>query len=256
MSRIEIEKRGPVGEIRMNRPEVLNAMGRDWPADMLSAAAEMSDDPEIRVVLVTGEGRSFCSGLDLTDLVDGEIPARWFHEAEFAYRALETMDKPVIAGIHGHCLGGGLQIAIACDMRIAADDAIIGLPAAQEAFIPGMATWRLPRLIGMGHARHLILSGENIDPEKAFRIGLVNRVAPRNSLEDELQKWAGRYKEVPTGTLKWVKRLTNQALDLPFEGFLEEMDKAMQVVLVSEEHQAARRAWRKRKRRRKEGKKD
>jgi enoyl-CoA hydratase/carnithine racemase len=81
---MEIEKRGPIGEIRMNRPEVLNAMGRDWPADMLSAAAEMNDDPGIRVVLVTGEGRAFCSGLDLTDLADGEIPSHWFHEAELS----------------------------------------------------------------------------------------------------------------------------------------------------------------------------
>jgi enoyl-CoA hydratase/carnithine racemase len=150
MPRIEIDKRGPIGEIRLNRPEVLNAMGRDWPTDMLSAAAEMNDDPEIKVVLVTGEGRAFCSGLDLTELADGEISASWFHQAEIAYRALETMTKPVIAGIHGHCLGGGVQIAIACDVRIAAEDSIIGLPAALEAFIPGMATWRLPRLVGMG----------------------------------------------------------------------------------------------------------
>jgi enoyl-CoA hydratase/carnithine racemase len=253
MSRIEIEKRGSIGEIRLNRPEVLNAMGRDWPEEMLSAAAEMNDDPDIRVVLMTGEGRAFCSGLDLTALVDGEIPARWFHQAELAYRALETMNKPVIAGIHGHCLGGGVQIAIACDIRIAEDDSIIGLPAAQEAFIPGMATWRLPRLIGMGHARHLILSGESISPEEACRIGLVNRVVAKSGLEYELREWANRYKEVPASTLKWVKHLTNQAFDLPFEAFLEEMDEAMRVVLVSEEHLAARQAWRERRDRRRRG---
>jgi enoyl-CoA hydratase/carnithine racemase len=252
MARIEIEKRGSIGEIRLNRPEVLNAMGRDWPADMLSAAVEMNDDPDIRVVLVIGEGNAFCSGLDLTDLADGEIYSSWFHDAEYAYRALETMTKPVIAGIHGHCLGGGVQIAIACDVRIAADDSIIGLPAAREAFIPGMATWRLPRLIGMGHARHLILSGENIGPDEAYRIGLVNRVVARNSLEQELQECANRYKEVPVSTLKWVKHLTDQALDLPFEAFLQEMDKAMGVVLVSEEHLAARQAWRERKHRRRQ----
>lgn len=250
MARIELRKRGPVGEIRLNRPDVLNAMGRDWPTDMLSAATEMNNDPEIRVVLVTGEGRAFCSGLDLTDLASGEIPPRWFHEAEFAYRALETMDKPVIAGIQGYCIGGGLQIAIACDVRITADDVILGLPATQEAFLPGMATWRLPRLIGMGQARHLILSGENIGPEEAYRIGLVNRVVSRDNLERELEAWAERYLEVPAPSLKWAKRLTNQAFELPFELFLEQLDKAMELVLASEEHQAARRAWRDRKSRR------
>lgn len=253
MPRIETGKRGAIGEIRLNRPQVLNAMGRDWPTDMLAAVAELNGDPEVKVVLVTGEGRAFCSGLDLTDLVEGEIPARWFHEAERAYRALETMSKPVIAGIHGHCLGGGVQIAIACDVRIAADDLIIGLPAAMEAFIPGMATWRLPRLIGMGHARHLIFSGENIGPDEAYRIGLVNQVVARDNLESTLQEWAYRYKDVPHATLKWVKHLTNQAFDLPFESFLEEMDRAMSVVLNSEEHLAARQAWRERKKRHRKG---
>src|SRR4029077_6563192 len=98
-------------------------------------AAALSDDPAIRVVLLTGEGRAFCSGLDLTDLAAGKIPPAWFHQAELAYRALETLDKPIIAGIQGHCIGGGLQMVIACDVRIAADDGILGLPATQEAFL-------------------------------------------------------------------------------------------------------------------------
>lgn len=247
MARIELRKRGQIGEIRLHRPDVLNAMGRDWPGDMLAAAAEMNDDPAIHVVLVTGEGRAFCSGLDLTDLSAGEIPPRWFHQTELAYRALETMDKPVIAGIQGYCIGGGLQIVIACDVRIGADDAVLGLPATQEAFLPGMSTWRLVRLIGMGHARHLILSGENISPAEAYRIGLLNGVVARADLERELEAWANRYLRVPAPSLKWAKKLCNQAFDLPFERFLEEEGKAMDIVLASEEHQAARRAWRQRK---------
>ena len=247
MARIELRKRGPVGEIRLNRPEVLNAMGRDWPDDMLAAAREMQDDAAIRVVLVTGEGRAFSAGLDLTHLAAGEIPNPWFHQAELAYRALETLDKPVIAGVQGHCIGGGLQIVIACDVRIAADDAILGLPATKEAFLPGMGTYRLPRLIGTGWARHLILSGETIGAEEAYRIGLVNRVVPRADLEGELAAWAARYLEVPRPSLTWAKRLTSRAFDLSFEGFLAEMDRAMDVVLGSEEHRAARKAWKERK---------
>ena len=248
MARIELRKRGPIGEIRLNRPEVLNAMGREWPDDMLGAAREMQDDAAIRVVLVTGEGRAFCAGLDLTHLAAGEIPNPWFHRAELAYRALETLDKPVIAGVQGHCIGGGLQIIITCDARIAAADAILGLPATKEAFLPGMGTYRLPRLIGTGWARHLILSGETIGAEEAHRIGLVNRVVPRADLERELAAWAARYLEVPRPSLTWAKRLTNQAFDLSFEEFLAEIDRAMEVVLGSEEHQAARRAWRERER--------
>ena len=243
MARIELRKRGAIGEIRLNRPEVLNAQGRDWPADLLAAAAEMQKDAAVRVVLVTGEGRSFCSGLDLTQLAQGDITVDWFHRAELALRALETMDKVVIAGVQGHCIGGGLQVIITCDVRIAADDAVLGLPAAREAFLPGLGTYRLPRLIGMGHARHLILSGETIGAEEALRIGLVNRVVARRDLEGELEAYARRYLEVPAPSLTWAKRLSNQAFDLPFERFLEELDRAMAIVLVSDEHQAARRAW-------------
>ncbi len=248
MNRIEVHKRGPIGEIRLNRPGVLNAQGRDWPDDMLAAAREMQQDGSVRVVLLTGQGRSFCSGLDLTDLAAGEIPCAWFHRSELAFRAVETLDKPVIAGVQGYCLGGGLQLIIACDVRIAADDAVLGLPAVREAFLPGMGTYRLPRLIGAGWARHLILSGENIGAEEAYRMGLVNRVVPRADLERELAAWAARYLEVPRPSLIWAKRLTLQAFDLAFEEFIAEMDGAMEVVLASEEHQAARRAWSTRKR--------
>lgn len=247
MAAITLLKHGPTGEIRLNRPEVLNAMGRDWPVVMQSVINEINADHEIRVVLLTAEGRSFCSGVDLTQLAAGEIQPRWFHDNEIVLRAIETMDKPVIAGIQGYCIGGGLQIAIACDVRLAADDAIFGLPAAKEAFLPGMSTWRLARLIGMGHAKHLILSGQNIDPREAHRIGLVNFVVPRASLERELEAMATRYLEVPAPSLKWAKRLTNQSLDLPFERFLDEFDRAMEIVLASDEHQVAMRAWRERK---------
>jgi enoyl-CoA hydratase/carnithine racemase len=248
MNRIEVHKRSPIGEIRLNRPGVLNAMGRDWPDDMLAALSEMQQDGSVRIVLLTGHGRAFCSGLDLTDLAADQIPGEWFHRAELVYRSVETLDKPVIAGVQGYCLGGGLQLIISCDVRIAADDAIFGLPAAREAFLPGMGTYRLPRLIGAGWARHLILSGENIGVQEAYRIGLVNRVVPRVDLESELATWAARYLEVPRPSLTWAKRLALQAFDLSFEDFLAEMDGAMEVVLASEEHQAARRAWIERKR--------
>ena len=243
MARIECLRRGPIGEIRLNRPEVLNAMGREWPEDLLAAAREMQEDDAVRVVLLTGAGRAFCSGLDLTQLARGEIPTSFFPAAEHAFRAMETLDKVVIAGLQGYCIGGGLQVAIACDVRIAADDAILGLPAAREAFLPGMGTYRLPRVIGMGWARHLILSGENIDAAEAYRIGLVNRVVPRADLDGELEAWARRYLDVPRPSMTWAKRLSNQAYDLEWEQFLETYRDAMELVLRSEEHQAARRAW-------------
>ena len=243
VARIQVFKRGPVGEIRLNQPEVLNAQGRYWPEDMLAAAEEVREDDEIRVVLLTGEGRSFCSGLNLTELGRGEISNEWFHRCEYAFRSMEEIEKPVIAGLQGYCIGGGLQVAIACDVRIAADDAIIGLPATREAFIPGMSTYRLPRVIGMAHARHLILSGQNIGAEEAYRIGLVNKIVPRGDLESEIEAWVQQYLEVPRVSLVHSKKLSNMAFDLDFEQFLEEYDRAVDAVISTEEHQAARREW-------------
>jgi enoyl-CoA hydratase len=242
-ARIRVIKDGPVGELRLNQPEVLNAQGRHWPEDMLAAAEEVREDPDIRVVLLTGEGRSFCSGLNLTQLARGEISNEWFHTCEYAFRSMETIEKPTIAGLQGYCIGGGLQVAIACDVRIAADDTVIGLPATREAFIPGMSTYRLPRVIGMAHARHLILSGQNINAEEAHRIGLVNKVVPRANLEDELESWAQQYLKVPRPSIVWSKRLSNQAFDLTFEQFLKEYDRAVDAVISTEEHQVARREW-------------
>ena len=241
--RIRLLKRGAVAEIRLNEPRVLNAMGPDWPEDMFAALGEVREDPEVRVVLVTGEGRSFCSGMNLTRLGRGDIPLSWFHENERAFRALETLEKPVICGLQGYCIGGGLQIAIACDVRIAAEDAVLGLPAVKEAFIPGMSTFRLPRLIGMGHARHLILSGQNISAQEAHRIGLVNKVVPTGDLAGELVAWSRVYEEVPGPSVAWSKRLSNLAFDAEFERFLDEFDRAARAVISSEEHRAARRAW-------------
>ncbi len=243
-ARIRVLKRGPIGEIRFNEPWVLNAFGPNFTDDMLAAIEEVREDPDIRAVLVTGEGESFSSGMNLTSLGRGEITNEWFHRNEHAFRALETLEKPVICGLQGYCIGGGLQIAIACDARIAADDAIVGLPAVKEAFIPGMSTYRLPRLIGMGHARHLILSGQNIGATEAYRIGLVNKVVPREELRGELEAWAEVYLEVPRPSVAWSKRLSNMAFDLTFERYLEEeYDRAVDAVISTEEHQAARREW-------------
>jgi enoyl-CoA hydratase/carnithine racemase len=240
---VAVLRHGGVGEIRLDRPEVLNAMGVPFPDEMAAAIRELAADPTVRVVVVTGAGRAFSSGLDLDDLAAGRIDRDWFIRAEHVMRALETMAVAVIAGVQGWCLGGGVQLAIACDVRIAAGDAMFALPAAKEAFLPGMGTWRLPRLIGMGHARHLVLSGESIDAAEAARIGLVNKVVPRADLEAEVFAWAERYAEVPAPSLASAKRLSNLAYDLPFASFVDVIGEEMAAVLSTEEHLAARRAW-------------
>src|SRR3990172_8502451 len=137
---------GRIARITLNRPEVLNAENMTFLTDLTEAVHALRDDREARVAIVTGAGRAFCSGVDLKALSTGILDRAFFTDIEYLWDILENCDKAVICGIHGYCLGGGLQIALACDLRVAAEDAVLGLPAVKECLIPGLGTYRLPRL--------------------------------------------------------------------------------------------------------------
>ena len=157
---------------------MLNAGNRQWVADLNEAVAAIAAAPHVRVVVLTGAGRAFCTGVDLTELAAGDFGLEDFIAWEDAMIAIERMDRLFVAGINGHCLGGGLQLALVCDYRLASEDALLGLPAVKECLIPSLALYRLPRLIGAARAQELILLGEPLDARTAERYSLVNRVVP------------------------------------------------------------------------------
>ncbi len=230
---------GRIARISLNRPEVLNAENMTFLTDLTEAVHTLRDDREARVAIVTGAGRAFCSGVDLKALSDGSLDHSFFTDIEYLWDIHENCDKAVICGIHGYCLGGGLQIALACDLRIAAEDSVLGLPAVKECLIPGLGTYRLPRLIGMGRARELLLLGEPIEARRALEIGLVNSVVPRDQLEGACVKLAERLLAVPHTSLAHIKRLSNLAFQTDFTRFLQAFVPAMQACLASPEHAAA-----------------
>jgi enoyl-CoA hydratase/carnithine racemase len=158
------------------------------------------------------------------------------------------MDKIVIAALHGYCLGGGLQLAIACDIRICSSDCRLGLPALQEGFFPGMAVFRLPRLIGLAPARRLILSGEVIGPEEALHLGLVDHVAPAERFAAEVDRLIQSYLAAPHTASIASKRLLRRAFDAPFETVYEESLPLLAECQASPEVESAREAWRQRAR--------
>src|SRR5579863_1423222 len=150
---MRLEQDGPLARLRLNRPEVLNAANRAWVQDLVTATDYLAQHAETRVVLVSGEGRAFCSGLDTRELSQGNLTVEWFETWERGVTALAELDAITIAAIQSYCLGGGLQLALACDLRIASTNAIFSIPAVKEGVAAYFATVRLAQLIGTAAAK-------------------------------------------------------------------------------------------------------
>ncbi len=238
-----IRRDGPIAEIVLNRPTVLNAMNLAWVAGLGQAVSEVAAADGIEVVVVRGEGRSFCSGLDLTMMTEIGMPSEFYPLQEAAFSALENLDRLVIAQIHGYCLGGGLQLAIACDLRIASEDALFALPASREGLFPGMAVWRLPRLIGLGRAMRLAVSGEQASAAEALAMGLVDYVCPAEGFADAARAIVERYVAVPQTAARATKRLMRTAFERDFAAVYQESLGLLERCLGSPDVAAARQAW-------------
>src|SRR5438105_94806 len=172
-------------------------------------------------------------------LAAGAVGLADFVAWEAARGAIERMDRRFVAGINGHCLGGGLQLALVCDYRLASDAARLGLPAVKECLIPSMSLYRLPRLIGAARARELILLGEPIDARTAERYGLVSRAVPAADFERELDAIVRRLLALPAASVRAGKVLAARAFELSFDAFRREMQAHFKVCLDSDEHRRA-----------------
>jgi enoyl-CoA hydratase/carnithine racemase len=242
---LELER--PLARITLNRPAVLNAMNMAWVEQFEDAVARVAAEPAVRVVLVRGAGRAFCSGLDLDMFAREGMPAGFYETQERGFVGLERLEAITIAAIHGYCLGGGVQLAIACDLRVCSTDARLGLPAINEGIIPGLAAYRLPRLVGLGTAFRLVVSGEIISPDEALRLGLVEYLVPSERFEQGLDEIVGSYLKAPPTASASSKRLLRRAFDSSLEEALGESSQALRECLASPEAAAARRAWAERK---------
>jgi enoyl-CoA hydratase/carnithine racemase len=190
---VRTEDRGPVRHLFLNRPEKRNAFNGDLVLAVGRALKAAADEPSVRCVVVRGEGPMFSSGMDLSALAgvaaNPESLRSFRRECLEAFNAAEEMAKPVVCVIHGACIGGAMELALACDLRVMASDAIMGLPETRIGLIPDVGgSSRLPSIVGLGRAKELIMTGRLIDGEAAERIGLVNRVAPAAELEEAAQQ--------------------------------------------------------------------
>jgi enoyl-CoA hydratase len=191
---LSIEKQGAVTVLSVHRPDVLNALNRETLGEIEHFARAFVADPAQGALIVTGSGeKSFISGADINELAP--LDPRGAEEiSRFGQRVLDALEqspKPVIAAINGYAFGGGCELALACHMRLASENAVLGLPEVGLGIIPGYGgTQRLPRLVGTGKALEIILSGRRVKADEAERIGIVNRVVPRESLVPEAVKLA------------------------------------------------------------------
>ena len=159
---LNVTRDGSLMRIEMTRPERLNAVAMTGAHEMVDAARRAAADDQVRLVAITGAGRAFSTGIDLKHLASGQIDQSYFVLWDTALREFETMDKLVVCLIHGYAVGGGLQLALAADIRVCTPSAQLGLPAIKEGLIPGLGTYRLARYIGLGRAKSLIIRGNMI----------------------------------------------------------------------------------------------
>lgn len=242
-STVLLSRDGEVATLTLNRPDKLNALDVELVTALRDALAELAHDERIRLVIVRGAGRAFCAGLDLDMMADVGMPPDFYPIQEEAFRLIETMDKLVVAAIHGYCLGGGVQLAIACDFRIVADGAVLALPAINEGLFPGMAPYRLPRLIGLGLARRYILLGEPIPLTEAERAGLVDWIVPDLEAGGAFDRIIDKLLSIPFTAAVHGKHLMRTAFETSFGLAYDESRYRLARCLQSADVARASEAW-------------
>ena len=215
-----IERDEAVAVVTFNRPKVLNALNAHTLNELSTAIEAFRTDAGVRAVILTGSGeKSFVAGADINELavqtpVEGKEHAR---RGQQIFDAIEQLGKPVIAAINGFALGGGCELAMACTIRIAADTARFGQPEINLGIIPGYAgSQRLPRLVGKGVALEIMLTGDMVPAQRAYEIGLVNRVVPAADLMAEARKMAHLLASKAPIAIRYIIEAVNQGLDAPF----------------------------------------
>jgi enoyl-CoA hydratase/carnithine racemase len=248
MSTIHIEDRGAVRRLVLGRPEKRNAMNEELVRALGEALEETAADESVRVVVIRGEGPMFSSGMDLGALQGlSEHPEmlRPFRSGILrAFNLVEEMPKATICQIHGACIGGALELALACDMRVMAEDAVAGLLEARIGLLPDVGGCsRLPAVVGLGVAKELVMTGKVVDGREAHRIGLANRVAPSEELDAATETLCGELLACAPLAVGLAKRVLDAAAKPALAATLEQEVTSQQVLAGSEDYAEGARAF-------------
>lgn len=232
------EIRDGKGIITINRPKVLNALNKETYLLMKEALLAMTADPAVRVIVFTGAGeKAFCSGGDIADelALDTLASYEWSRLGHEIYALIEDCPKPTIAAINGYCLGGGFELVLACDMRICVEKAKLGAPESKLGVICGFGgNIRLPRLIGRGKAKELLMTGRMIDAAEAWRLGLVNQVVPNDDLMEAVDALCADLVNKSAVTLALIKRAVDYGTEMDLKSAVQ-FDSALFTVAACTE---------------------
>jgi len=232
------EKRDSIGYITLNRPEVFNAIDVQLIAEFRDALRESGQDNDVRVVIITGAGKAFQAGADIKELstLNSWELHEWNHNIVDVFNKIEKLCKPVIAAINGFALGGGLELSLACDIRIASENASMGVPEVHLGIIPGAGgTPRLERMIGQGKALELLLTGRQIDAQEAYGLGIINKVVPKGEAVKGAEEMAAEILKNSPEAVMLVKDAVIVGKDLPLEAAIEYAHKNLLLAAASED---------------------
>lgn len=240
------EIKNHVGYVTLNRPEAMNAVNQQMRRELIDVCDQVRRDPEVRVCILTGAGdRAFSTGFDLKERAsDGESSSLFGQRhagrqpgIHFHHQAISSLDKPTIAAIRGYAVGGGLEVALACDIRVAAEDAKLGMMEVRRGRLGGSGgTQRLPRLIGTANALELCLTGELVDAAEAFRLGLVNRVVPVEQLMTTAEDIAAKICLGAPLSVIAIKEAITKGVELPIDQGLK-LEGELRLLLSTTEDQ-------------------
>lgn len=234
-STVIVERDGPIAIVTLNRPDRANTLNEQLLTELRAGLLVLANDDEIRAIVVTARGRHFCGGADLRAARLGPRTSYYF-ALDF-----DWVPQPMIAAINGAAMGGGCELALACDMRFMASSAQIGLPEIRFGALPaGGGTARLPRVVGVAKAKQLIYSGEPIGADEALAIGLVDRVCEHGTLVSDAVEYARLLATRAPYAMRTAKRLVNQALDVDLHTALELERRLIATMATPEEAAAAR----------------
>ena len=245
------EVRDRIAYVTLNRPEVMNAINRQMNREIIDVGERVTADRDVRVVILAGAGeRAFCTGLDLRERAAEAEDTTLFERRRQRNRgaiishhqAIAAIDKPVIAAIRGYAVGGGLELSLACDLRVASEDARFGMLEVRRGRLGGAGgTQRLPRLVGRARALEICLTGELIDAQEAYRIGLVNRVAPAAELIPAAERYAASILRGAPLSVMAIKEAITRGLEMPLEqGLRLEAELGLQLSLTEDQKEGSR----------------